>query len=65
MRRALGMLLFWIFGTLAISFAFLAFRGLISDMGLHVIDSTDFSAFLASALGIPCVYIWLFMIRTG
>jgi hypothetical protein len=63
MKRAVGMVLFWILGTISIWMAFYAFRSLFRDMAFHTLDSTDVSAFLAVLFGIPAYYVWRFMIR--
>lgn len=63
MKRAVGMVLFWLFGTVAFTMGFMAVRGLFRGMSSNMLDSVDFSAFLAVLFGIPAYYVWRFMLR--
>jgi len=61
--RLVGMVLFWLLGALTVFFVATAVDGWWMHTSASYSSAAPFLLGLASLSGIPCIFIWRFMIR--
>lgn len=60
-RRGIGMVLFWVLSAVSGFFAFVAIHGFVTGSSMDGYPPAVFTLALLS--GVPCIFIWRFMIR--